>query len=73
MEVTVSYVEWLRSWQKDSLQEVYPCDAYLAGARAMLQALIDKGYISPLISRHVEEATKNVLTVDLSELELYLS
>lgn len=72
----MTYVEWLKSWQIDTLQSVEPSDAWRAGALAMLQALIDRGFVGDTSTVSAEKAraeTVDIWTIDEAELELYMS
>lgn len=69
----MTYVEWLKTWQIDSLQEVAPTKAWEAGALAMLQALIDRGHIAYAEDELARMNTKDIWAIDDSELEFHLS
>lgn len=42
----MTYEDWLDQLPEDELEALCPADAWRAGAGAMIDALIDRGYIS---------------------------
>ena len=58
----MTFSEWLDSLPDDEREALTFCDAWSAGAIAMLDALVERGFIS---SAYIEDAKK--ATADITE------
>ena len=58
----MTFSEWLDSLPDDEREALACCDAWNAGAIAMLDALVERGFIS---SAYIEDAKK--ATADITE------
>ena len=58
----LSYQAWSQSLATPALRAVTPSDIWAAGATAMFQALIERGYIAPHDVESALAATADVLT-----------
>jgi len=59
---TLSYQAWSQSLAAPALRAVRPVDIWTAGATAMFQALVERGFIAPHEVESALAATADVLT-----------